>query len=303
MDIPSRSGRPAKPRHPVAGGHLRRALKILGKNWRKNSEDPEHVLNWETWTAQGLPRSTTTIDADIRQGVPEERLAAYARCLGLSPGALLAPETDLAALLGAARRGRASTEPAVALGFGPAFQDEYPAFNSPAYLEKLFALLGGVYRVHYTLPIADFVNRCVFWVHRVADGCLSARGLFMRFGLDNPFQATIFRWHNNLHVSYLCDNKKELGHFLIVDPLRHNLVARRDPFWLKGQGVTDSGLADNMPVSFAFRMQKLLTPDEGGLGGLWDRECADLRRRPSILPGDAEYESERAEVVSPDTLL
>jgi len=97
--------------------------------------------------------------------------------------------------------------------------------------------------------------------------------------------------------------KKELGHFLLVDPLRHNLVARRDPFWLKGQGVTDSGLADNMPVSFAFRMQKLLTPDEGGLEGLWDRECADLRRRPSILPGDAEYASERAEVVSPDALL
>ncbi|MEF3696016.1 hypothetical protein [Desulfolutivibrio sp.] len=303
MDNSSRSGRPAKPRHPVAGGRLRQALRILGKNWRKNTNDPEHVLNWEAWTALNLPRSSTTIDTDIRLGVPEERLAAYAQCLGVSPKTLLSPETDLAAVLGAARLGRTSAEPAVALGFGPVFRDEYPAFNSPHYLDKLFVLLGGVYRAHYVLPIADFVNRCAFWVHGIADGCLAARGLFMRFGLDNPFQATIFRWHNNLHVSYLCDNNKELGHFLLVDPLRHNLVARRNPFWLKGQGITDSGLADNMPVSFAFCMQKLPTPDEGDLGELWDRECADLRRRPGILPGDAEHASLREEVTSPDTLL
>jgi hypothetical protein len=303
MDIPSRSGRPAKPRHPVAGGHLRRALKILGKNWRKNTEDPEHVLNWEAWTAQGLPRSTTTIDADIRQGVPEERLAAYARCLGLSPGALLSPDTDLAALLEAARRTRKPGEPVAAPGLGPAFRDEYPAFNSPAYLERLFTLLRGVYRVHYTLPIADFVNRCAFRVHGIADGCLAARGLFMRFGLDNPFQAAIFRWHNNLHVSYLCDNKKELGHFLTVDPLRHNLVARRDPFWLKGHGVTDSGLADNMPVPFAFRMHKLPAPAGCGQGELYDMECADLRLHPSVLPGDAAFTALRDDIAAPDALL
>lgn len=298
-----RSGRPAKPRSPVAGEHLRHALRILGKSWRKNTKDPEHVLNWKTWTALGLPRSATTIDADIRLGVPEERLAAYAQCLGLSPRALASPETDVRAELGTTWPAQAVTTPSLDLGFGPAFQDEYLACNSPKYLQKLFDLVGGVYRVHYALPIADIINRCSFWFYAAEEHHILARGLFVRFGLENFFKANTFRWHNNLHTMYFCDNKKELGHFLLVDPLRHNLVARRTPFWLKGQGVTDSGLGDNAPVPFTFRMEKLPTPSHLTPGAFWDQECEALRQRPAIHPDEADYDTLRAEVLAPDSLL
>lgn len=288
-------GRPAQRRNAVAGEHLRLALRLLGKTWRKNTRDPDHVLNWSDWTALGLPRSATTIDADMRHGVPEERLSAYAQCLGISLAAFKSHDTDIRAELGLPGRSHAAAPP-LDFGFGPAFRDDYLAYNSKQYLQRLFGLLGGVYRVHYVLPIADFVNRCAFWLYRVGDHRLRGRGMFMRFGLENMFDATMLRWHNNLHTTYLCNESKEFGHFLLNDPLRHNLIMRRIPFWLRGVGMTDSGLSDNAPVAFTFRMERLTAPDGVSSEDVWRAECEGIRRRPSIHPGEPDHDSLRSAI-------
>jgi hypothetical protein len=206
------------------------------------------------------------------------------------------------AALGLAGSVRMSSAP-VALGFGPSFQEDYLAYNSRQYTHDLFALVAGVYRIHYLLPIADFINRCAFWFSSAEGHQILGRGLFVRFGLDNFFKANIFRWHNNLHALYLCQNNKELGHFLLVDPLRHNLIASRSPFWMKGQGVTDSGLADNAPTPFTFRMEKLPIPRHLSPEEFWGGECEDLRRRPSIHPGETEYDGLRTAILASDALL
>ncbi|WP_428561788.1 MAG: hypothetical protein ACP59X_19730 [Solidesulfovibrio sp. DCME] len=291
-----KTGRPAKSRHPVAGEHLRQALKVLGKTWRKNVHDPDHVRNWEAWSAQALPRSPTTIDADMRLGVPEERLVAYAQCLGISPRTLLSPGTDIRAALGMSRPARFAGAAAPGLGFAPPFTDDYLAYNAAPALKKLFELVGGVYRAHYLLSITEEVHHCAFWFAGTENHRLLGHGFFVRYGLDTFFRSTTFRWHNNLHTLYLCDNNKELGHFLLVDPSRHNLIASRRPFRLFGQGVTDSGLADNAPVLFTFGMERLDIP--GGLspGTAWDRACDAVRERPSVRPGEADYETARAAV-------
>jgi hypothetical protein len=300
MGNAARSGRPTKRRHPIAGEHLRQALRILGKAWRKNTGDPDHVLNWNAWLTLGLPRSATTIDGDIRLGIPEERLAAYAQCLGLSPRMLESPDTDIQAVLGASRQAQAAAPPLPGLGFESSFECDYRNYNSPQYIQALFDLVSGVYQVHYILPLAEAVHRCAFWCYAAERHGILGRGLFVMFGLDNFFRSRTFRWHNNLHSTYLCDNKKELGHFLLVDPLRHNLLARRDPFWLHGQGLTDSGLVDNAPVPFTFRMVKIPMPADDSPGALWDRECEALRRKPSIAPDDAAYAALRQAILAPE---
>ncbi len=296
-------GRPAKTRIPAAGEHLRHALRVLGKTWRKNTKDPDHVLNWPAWTAAGLPRSATTIDADIHLGIPEERMAAYAQCLGLSPRALASPETDVRAFLGSERAETGATLPPLANGFGPSFQDDYLAYNHPSYLSELFALVGGVYRVSYLLSISDNIYRCAFWFCSVGRSCIQGRGFFMMFGLENFFTSSTFRWHNNLHSMFLCDNRKELGYYMLIDPLRHNLIMRRTPFWLRGQGMTDSGLADNAPVPFTLRMEKRAPAEAQAEGQAWDRECDDVRRRPAIHSEDADYAAMRDAILAPDALL
>ena len=126
--------------------------------------------------------------------------------------------------------------------------------------------------------------------------------MFVMFGAENHFDASTFCWHNNLHTFLLCDNRTELAHYMTIDPLRHNLVARREPFWLKGHGITDRGLADNAPISYILRKEKLPQPDGVSQEELWQRECELLRSRPAVLPGDNEYDELRAQILEPDSL-
>lgn len=306
MDVTAnapRGGRPPTPRDKLAGERLRQALRLLGKTWRKNTHDPDHIRQWPDWEANGLPRSATTIDADIRLGVPEERLAAYEHCLGLPLGALGSPDADIHSLLRAAPRPQTPAPLPVFPGLGPSFHESYLIHNNPEYLQTLHRLTAGVYRAHYVLHGVDAVFRCVMQISDIGDHHLTGRGFFMMFGMENVYDSSIFRWHNNLHTLFLCKNRLELGHYLSVDPLRHNLVARRDPFWLKGQGVTDRGLADNAPIAFNFRMEMLPRPEGASLDDLWEEECEDLRRNPKVEPGEPAYEDLRAQVLEPDTLV
>lgn len=303
MKNESRSRSQATTRNKTAGLQLRQALKLLDKHWRKNVNDPDHVLNWETWQAYGLPRSATTIDADIRHGIPAERMLAYAHCLGVPPRDFGDPEADIPALLGLARQRAASSTSTIHLGFGPSCQDEYLHHNTEPYMRKLFGLMEGVYRAFYVLHDVEPMGRVAYWIHRADPHLLRGRGLFIMFDVENLFDANTFCWHNNLHTFLLCDNRKELAHYMTIDPLRHNLVSQRAPFWLKGHGITDRGLADNAPISYILRKEKLEQPAGVSLEELWHRECDLLRSRPSVMPDDKDYKDLRAQILEPDSLL
>lgn len=291
-----RNGRPLKARHAVAGQNLRQALMLLGKHWRKNTEDPDHVLKWDSWVVNGLPRSANTIDADVRLGIPEDRLDAYARCLGLAPSALASPATDIPRALSSASGEPDIDSLPVNFGYGEAFQKKYMGFNTAEYVSALFDLMGGVYTVYYVAPIFDVILKCCFFLYAADNAILRGRGLFHIYGLDNMTTVNIFRWHNNLHGLFHCHSMMEFGHYLVADPLRHHLVSRRDPFWLKGQGVSDNGQADNAPLTFTFLMEKLPQPE--GLSGdaFYERQCNVLRGHPVIMPDDPQYRAVRERI-------
>lgn len=67
--------------------------------------------------------------------------------------------------------------------------------------------------------------------------------------------------------------------------------------------MTDSGLSDNLPVTFAFRMEK--ATDEIGIDSkaLWGEECEDLRRNPIIQAADEAYEEMKQSILEPDVYL
>ncbi len=295
------AGRPSLQRNAIAGKHLGLALKLLGKTWRRDTDNPTHVHHWQRWTDCGLPRSATTIDQDIREGIPDTRLAAYARCLELTAGALVSSETDILAVLDVPVPGR-ERAPSKVSGYRDRFPERYLKHNPEHYIRELFGLLQGVYRMRYLLSGVDEIHNCTLWIHRAESYRLLMRGRFSMFGVENPFNADMFRWHNNLHVHYLCENGFELGYALLIDPLRHHLVRRRKPFWLKGRGLTDRGLADNLPISFVLRMEKLPQPGGMPLEDLYLRECGQVLQRPAIDPDDPDYEALRTDLLKPDDL-
>ena len=250
----------------------------------------------------GLPRSSTTIDRDMRLGVPEDRISAYAHCLGITPAAMASPQTDIPELLGSPRVAVAEKSPTMAMNFRDYFPERYLEHNSDTYISELFALMNGVYRMRYLLHGVDTIHRCCVWVDRAESYRISAKGMFIMFGMENLAHGNYFRWHNNLHLHYVCQNGMELGYAMTVDPLRHNLVKRRNPFWLKGHGLTDRGLEGNIPISFLFKKEKLPVPMGMSLKDLWEMECEELRQKPFYAPGEEEYDVFWAEIMSPDSL-
>ena len=199
----ARSGRPPVNRSSVAGDHLRLALKILGKKWRRETEDNTHVLNWDNWITNDLPRSATTIDKDIRLGVPEARLSAYARCLGISIEAFVSPRTNMVKGLADSASDHNAKSPSMVLGYNDFFPKRYVEHNRDSYMQELFSLMQGVFRMSYVLKGIEIIHRCTVWVHDVETYRLLMRGRFNMFGNENEFDANMFRWHNNLHVHYL----------------------------------------------------------------------------------------------------
>lgn len=298
-----RFGRPPVNRNTVAGDHLRFALKTLGKKWRRDIEDSNHVLNWDNWVTNDLPRSATTIDKDMHLGVPEARLSAYAHCLRISPEAFVSPLTDMVKVLADSVSESNAQIPSVVMGYKDFFPKRYVEHNRDSYMQELFSLMQGVYRMSYVLQGIEILHRCTVWAYGVESFRLLMRGRFNMFGNENEFDANIFRWHNNLHVHYLCQNGMELGYTMTVDPLRHNLVRQRTPFWLKGQGLTDRGLADNVPITFTYRMEKLSLPADMQYEELWEQECGEVINRPFIAPGEPEYESLYTEVLAPEEMV
>lgn len=297
------AGRPTFERNQAAGRNLRTALKLLGKTWRKDLDNPNHVLNWSTWTGCGLPSSANTIDRDMHQGVPDKRIAPYALCLGLKPADFCSEEADMACLLNSPL-GRSLEQPLfLPSGSLDQFSGSWLEYNRPEYVQRMFALMGGVYRMSYVLQGVEGIHQCALWIYAAEAHRMLMRGVFVMFGRENELEANIFRWHNNLHTHYLCNNGLELGYTMTVDPLRHNLVRLRTPFWLHGTGMTDRGLMDNRPVTFLFRKEQIPCPEGMTREALWQRECDAVRAHPCITPDEPGYEQVYGAVMDHEVML
>ncbi|WP_247648332.1 hypothetical protein [Pseudodesulfovibrio sp. zrk46] len=260
------------------------------------------MRNWSEWVENGLPSSPTTIDCDMREGVPESRLSAYASCLGTTVDGLCSKRTNWAKKLKGPTISEGDDNLLWPTGLGEEFSKRNKEYNRPSYIEELFSLMGGVYRMNYLIDGVDLIHRSTLWVHKVEGNRMLTRGGFIMFGNENQYEAVIFRWHNNLHFHYLCENGMELGYCMTVDPLRHNLVRQRKPFWLLGTGMTDRGLVDNKPITFVFRMEQLVPETGMSLKELWNTESDDMRKHPFIAPGTPDYERIRTEILTPDVL-
>lgn len=295
------TGRPVERRQKIAGKQLGIALKILGKTWRKDTKSKNHVHNWKKWTDLKLPKSATTIDKDIKDGIPDSRVTAYAHCLGVQPKILLAEQQDFYKTLfpEESTPGRNSSDN---LGFLTYFSDHYNEHNSNTYINELSALLQGVYRMHYVLQGVESIHRCAVWIQAAENNHLIGKARFVMFGIENLANVNIFCWHNNLHFHYLCENRLELGYLMTVDPLRHNIVRQRTPFWLKGQGLTDRGSSQNPPITLSFIKKKLMNPEKLPLEDLWQQECENMRSFPHIMNDSPQYATIHDEILAPDNL-
>lgn len=287
-------GRPRKNRVPGSGEKLRRALEILGWSWGKNSAAAGHVLQNARWEQCGLPKSVNTILDDIKLGLPVDRLAGYASFLNL-PAELMQRE-DIGACSPAFLESVFSArEEATALhlplfsAYDRKFCQRFYADNDLNYMEALFARLQGVHVVHITHPPSTEIRVGCVLVHAAEAHHLCASVLMRLRGVDVPHEAVIFRWGNNLHISFYSRDLFIFGRMLAEDPLRSFAASHRKPFRLHLSGISDATTGPGTFTIIRARSEQVVQAGGAALRDGWERVCRDVRARPVILPSDPDH--------------
>jgi hypothetical protein len=269
-------------------------LETLGLSWGKNLTAENHVLRCQRWSRCRLPRSVNTIAEDMRLDVPADRLPSYAVFLNI-PIHILQDATVTAgsdaftqAVVQARVKAEAMNLP-LFTAFSPAFCKQFYHNNHPDYSAALFEQIRGLYSLKVFLPPSPEVyNSCVI-VHSNQGNLLRALAFMVMHDIEVQFESIIYRWGNNLHISYYSMDMFIFGRLIAVDPLRYFTISHRKPFSLNLSGVSD---AITGPQTFGFifaRGELLAQPPEPDLWEQWRRTCQSIRRQPLLLPEDAAY--------------
>lgn len=283
-------GRPKKDRNRVAGKNLRFALKVLGKSWRKNTQDPDHIANWDRWNLYNLPKSTVTIDTDIKEGVPLDRILPYAKCFKLSDIDFSTREIDMYDALGLSVNKQHTIDPFPWFWQYPSVRENYLLYNSKDQLERLFERLAGVYRVYYVMAGCNSIFCALFHIYEKKGAVIYGRGLFIEEGKERHVISSIFRWQKNIHGTIFCLEDMELGYCLMRNPLQTSARAKGGKLFLEAHGVTDSIQSDHTIITYEIRLQKIALPTQQPFEAFWEAECRALHQRPYIRRRDPEYD-------------
>lgn len=267
---------------------------MLGLSWGKNLTADNHVVRSQRWSRCRLPRSVNTIAEDMKLDLPADRVASYAAFLNIPIDILQDTEITAGsdAFTQAMFRAREVTEalnlPLFA-AFSPAFCKQFYHHNHPEYVAALYQQLRGVYSLSVFLPPSpEIYNGCVM-IHINDGNLLRAAAYMIMQETEVEFEVIIYRWGNNLHVSYYSTDMFIFGRLLTVDPLRHFAISHRKPFSLNLNGVSDT-VAGPQTYGFIFaRAEQLEQSPETDLGEQWRRTCHAIRRQPLLLPRDPAY--------------
>jgi hypothetical protein len=269
-------------------------LEILGLSWGKNRDTPNHVLRCQRWWQCRLPRSVNTIADDIKLDVPIDRLAGYAAFLQIpieilqDEGLTETSEPYTTAIYRAREVTDALNLPLFA-AFNNIFCKQFYINNPQSYIDSLFELVRGIYTV-YAIPSASgTIARGCLMVHGCQNHLLRASAFMVLQDTEIHYDVIIYRWGNNLHVSYYSQDMFIFGRLLAVDPLRHFAISQRRPFALNLAGVADAIDGPDTIDILHVRVERVEQPKEAALWDRWTATCREVEKRPHILPADPEY--------------
>jgi hypothetical protein len=299
------TGRPRKNRVPGSGDKLRRALEILGMTWGKNNATTNHVLRNDRWARCNLPKSVNTIREDMKLGLPADRMAGYASFLNipmelLRDAGVTCGETAFVQAVSAAREASTALNLPLFTSYNDNFCRQYYAHNQRDYIASLFDLMRGLYTFQTVWPPSDEIHNGCALLHAAEDHFLRATIFMFLHATDIVYEAVLFRWGNNLHISYYSLDMYVLGRLLTMDPLRDFAVSHRKPFYLDFSGVSD---AITGPKTFSIihcRAEQIDRTPEPSLRARFEQACHKVRRRPAISPTDDNHARLLKRILAPE---
>ncbi len=288
-------GRPKNVRAQGSGEKLYMALKLAGVSWGAKL-GAGHIAANKHWTACGLPKSSNTINEDIRSGIPANRLDKYAEFFQVPPALFVdtaispsSPEFSCEILKS---RHLVRTCPASAFPVhdAPALE-RFVEQNQEKMLYELHKTIAGIYTLYYKDAACDILWRGAVMIAGQFEGGLQAVGSLATDGGMVDFKGNLFRWHNCLHIQCHSSDYQILGYMMTPDPLQSLSIRLRTPFCMKFYGVTENlglSMEPQRLAAWAVRHPDAGTEAEEAESAYRER-CRHVAEHPVLLTDDVLY--------------
>jgi hypothetical protein len=259
-------GRPVKQRNPGSGEKLLRALKLSGLAWGNTSNLKNHVLNNNRWSQCNLPKSSNTLVNDIKNGIPEDRLAKYAKFFDVDPVFFIddnispySKEFECEVLQSKHKLATNASFPA--LEVDKMFCHVLHEQNDPDRNFKLYTLLSGIYRVSLKEMQSSAMVNGVIHVHSHNKSFFIADGYLKYADVEILINSIIFKWSTFLHIHYYTQNCSVVGYMIAQDPSCSPYSLLKEPLTLELFGLAGSMISTSVPDRFHGYAEKLNTPE------------------------------------------
>lgn len=286
-------GRPKTVRIGGTGEKLYMALKLTGLSWGTRV-GPNHIAANPRWRQCGLPRSINTVIEDIRSGIPIQRLERYASFFRVAPE-LFANETvgpystDFSCEILKNKNRQPTFDALEASALDVQARKHIQERNGVAANYSLYQLLFGVYKLFYKRRTANVLYQGVARTETQTDCGIGIAGILVVEGIPVDISGILFRWNNFIHIQYHSGDYQILGYMIGPDPMDSVLARRRQPFFMKLQGLAGSLEPTTAPDRYEILAVKQVPAEGVGLTQTFDAVLDSVVREQALVPDDAAY--------------
>lgn len=233
-----------------------------------------------------------------------ERLQAYADCFNI-PHALFLDDAlneDSSAfqdMVMSCRNDAEKNEENDFFWATPQLKAAYMEFNSTHYLNRLLALMGGVYDCYWLANQDDEVLvRSALYIHGIRQGRLESKAAYNDHGAESHVHSVFYRWNKNLHMASFSDENQAVAYCMFIDPLSFRTIEYEKPFSLQGRCLSDDGMVSFLPATSYLLMNQLNISKEH-VQEAYDALVRDVFASPFVHKGDKQFSALKAQALAP----
>jgi len=286
-------GRPKNVRAGGSGEKLYMALKLAGVAWGAKL-GPGHIAANKHWAACGLPKSSNTVNEDIRSGIPANRLDNYAAFFQVSPTLFVDEGISPSASAFSCEilKNKHHSRSCAAFAFpahDAAALERLAEQNQDKYLYELHRTVVGVYSLYCQDGISETLWKGAAAIGGQFEGGLQVSGRLVVDGVPLGFGGILFRWHNCLHVQYHSTDYQILGYMMTPDPLQSFALRRRTPFYMTLYGLSGNPGLSMEPRRLVVCAVRQAEADAQDGEQAYAALCQAVARDPVLAPNEAHY--------------
>ena len=296
-------GRPVKLRVQGSGEKLFHALKLCGVTWGTRIDSETHIYKIQRWAHLGLPRSFNSIQNDIRDGIPEDRIVKYAKFFNVDPDLFLSREVDATSkefesCILSSRYNTLYNISFPPLDSDKEFSHAFYIQNNPEANKELFLCLGGVYRFYLREVKNPDIYSGVLYIHSCNPCAMIAKAFIKYHETDTRLNLFIFKMSTFLHINYYAQKMPLMGYCVGASPLLNPIRSSCQSITFNLLGISGGFVSPSVPDLFGVHAIKEIVPAFQDQAQLYAEISNEVEENPFLKSTHRHFETVNSNLLS-----